>query len=982
MTSLVVACGAHDDRPTLEADGGNEPNAGGHAGKGSGDGAHTGSGGEVNGAGGVANGTGGVVYGSGGSGNAYGGTGTYGDGGAGEDGGAIAVLGGPSRGSPIALSDDEQVAAVVNRDVGSVTILTVSYVDGKVTTTKSLAEVDVGKGSEPWQVVIAPDNDTAYVVLRRDQKLVRIRHLSTKPEVDGYAPVGSEPTSVALSPTGRTAYVANWADGTVSVVDTATLSVARTIDLNAALVATGHLGDVAPRPALAHPRSITVTNDGDGDDGDETLLVTEYFAQQIAELAADGSNADVNHAGIVYRIDSKNYAASTIELSPLQDIGFRDTNGNPAGCFPNQLQSVTLNGDFAYVLSVCAAPEGPEGLKVTTKECQSVDDCKGDDLKLVDPVCDVVAFGKPKVCQDVANFRTATSTVVSVIDMKAGKELAGAARNLNAEFEAFYEKTGVADGAKRFPLFGKDLAFVPGTGAAYIAGNAIDAVFRVVYDAKKGQLTEVGSSTQPFIALSPAGIKPELAGKGPIGVALGAANRKFALAANDITRNVTVMDFNTQAVAGGVSAPSVIQTAALPAKGSDEDHVLIGKDLFNTGRARWSLNGEGWGSCQSCHSDGLTDNVTWFFGRGPRQSVSLDTSFASKDPTDQRIFNHTGNRDEIADFELNVRTTSGGVGAIVLAKSTPPVNLDRIDTVGLKLAELDGSSLLASDPKNPLGLGFDATGKVVVGQLTVDPMSKAAGGQLEDWQNITRYIQTVRTPRAPSNLDAAKVKAGEKLFAKLGSCQGCHGGDKWTVSKLFYTPSVKTNAALKVTSFDVPARFPTAILPDPDPQDRKLVLNAGGESVQCMLRNVQTFGNAEQGVGIAEVRGTNMKDLAQGGGVALRPNADGDNDPANDPKAGIGYNVPSLLGMGTGAPYMHAGNARTLEALFAGNFAAHHQALAPNFLIDTDPNAVQTQVDQLVEYLLSIDEDKPAQELASPAGVQGGSLCPASFTAQ
>src|SRR5262249_31327257 len=158
-------------------------------------------------------------------------------------------------------------------------------------------------------------------------------------------------------------------------------------------------------------------------------------------------------------------------------------------------------------------------------------------------------------------------------------------------------------------------------------------------------------------------------------------------------------------------------------------------------------------------------------------------------------------------------------------------------------------------------------------------------------------------------------------FNKLGSCQGCHGGDKWTVSKQFYTPNVANMAALKTTSFDVPAGFPTGLLPAQDPQDRKLVINAGGDSVQCVFRNVNTFKKAEPGVGIAEVRGTNMKDVAQGGGVALRPNADGDDNPDNDPKAGIGYNVPSLLGVSTGAPFMHAGNARTLEAMLSGTFA-------------------------------------------------------------
>ena len=70
-------------------------------------------------------------------------------------------------------------------------------------------------------------------------------------------------------------------------------------------------------------------------------------------------------------------------------------------------------------------------------------------------------------------------------------------------------------------------------------------------------------------------------------------------------------------------------------------------------------------------------------------------------------------------------------------------------------------------------------------------------------------MQTIRTPRAPTNLDPRlRSHAGEQLFTTYGSCQGCHGGDKWTVSKLFYTPGVEVNAALKVTNFAVPAGFP------------------------------------------------------------------------------------------------------------------------------------------------------------------------------
>ena len=70
------------------------------------------------------------------------------------------------------------------------------------------------------------------------------------------------------------------------------------------------------------------------------------------------------------------------------------------------------------------------------------------------------------------------------------------------------------------------------------------------------------------------------------------------------------------------------------------------------GPALEALAGAGWGSCAACHIDGLTDNVTWYFARGPRQSTSLDGSFDSANGDDQRIFNWTAIFDEVADFDL------------------------------------------------------------------------------------------------------------------------------------------------------------------------------------------------------------------------------------------------------------------------------------------------------------------------------------------
>ena len=79
-----------------------------------------------------------------------------------------------------------------------------------------------------------------------------------------------------------------------------------------------------------------------------------------------------------------------------------------------------------------------------------------------------------------------------------------------------------------------------------------------------------------------------------------------------------------------------------------------------------------------------------------------------------------------------------------------------------------------------------------------------------------------------------------------------------------------------------------------------------------------------------------------------------------------------LLGLATGAPYFHAGNARTLEGLFSSTFSTHMKALSPNFL---DDDATGAKRAALIQFLLSIDDD--AMTVAGPAmaGADGGDFC-------
>jgi hypothetical protein len=624
------------------------------------------------------------------------------------------------------------------------------------------------------------------------------------------------------------------------------------------------------------------------------------------------------------------------------------------------------------VSSVCASPKGPIGVftgpankvcaadaecpgagagscsaaKKCTTNCSADAECGGNGGKCVANVC----------APNVASVKTSHAPVVSVIDIEKGVEIKDATASLNARFDALYtSKTTPDDASRRFPQMPADVAFVPKPifknghgkpidetpgGAAYVAANAADGVFRVKYDfASPGsKLTEVGSDANAFMDLNPAGIAPEASGKNPIGIAIGYTGRQFALVANDVSRNVTVLDLRTQTIAKSGDKLAVLPSAPLPAKGSPEDHVLKGKRFFNTATARWSLKGQAWGACQTCHTDGLTDNVSWFFARGPRQSTSLDGSFASKNGKDQRIFNWTAIFDEVDDFELNTRGVSGGIGATVSAVGTPPSNADRIDIAALGHAGLNGSAGQAADPTNPAGL--------------------AKPGVLTDWAEITDYVRSVRSPRAPSNLDAYKVEQGKKVFEE-GSCAGCHSGDKWTISTLFYQPSVATMTALSTKSWTAPAGFPAELLPATPANAfmRFPAANGGLDQIQCILRPVGTFAANDGRAGASELR-ADMKTPGQG-----------------NETDGKGYNPPSLLGLSTGAPYLHAGGALTLESLLSTQFKAHHGALAKGFLDEYDHDRAK-KIDWLVQYLLSIDEGTEALPIPV-AGAKGGDFCTA-----
>jgi YVTN family beta-propeller protein len=878
----------------------------------------TGTGGSGTGAGTTTNTGGGVTTGTGGAGGSGGGAPQA----------CTTTQPGESRGSPIAVSPDDSIVVAVNHDTGSVTVFEVDYGDGLPTLTKS-AEIPTGVGSEPSSVVIDGCSDRAYVVLRKDQQVVEIDSLKSNPALGRSVSVGSEPTGLALSPNNGTLYVANWVEGTVSVVDTGAFTVSSSVDLNQVLLDTGRLGTgLTSRPALAHPRAIAMTNDGDTDDTDETIVATEFFGQRVAPDGASGVNADVAKVGMLYTIAASDLAADSIDLPNVADTTYPDHNGAATGCYPNQIASVTVKGSKAYVTSTCASPKGPIGVfagKNALGACTVA--TQAADCGAVGGVCN----SNTLVCNpNPTDVKATHHPALSIVDLTASSAT-------TTVLDAKFDDAAVA--SARMPLLPTDVGFLG--DIAYLTAMGADAAFRL--DLTGGSLVSVGSATNDFVNLRKDANDTVI--KLPMGIATTHGADPFAFVVAEGSYEVLALDLGTnQAIAGGAT-PRVAQSSNLPTTGSAADKQLRGKRFFTTGLGRWSLSGQARGACAGCHWDGLTDNVTWYFARGPRQSTSLDGSFSSANPdTDQRIFNWTAIFDEVADFEANVRGISGGLGAIVDASNA------RINTATLTPPQqaLQGSSKDVADKES----------------------TSAVHSNIDDWEEVEAWVKIIRSPRKPVGLVAADVAAGKTIFetAAQGNCVGCHSGDKWTVSKRFYAPgnvpnditactAVSNAQCLGAISWNSKLNgFPAALFPVDNASLASAFMRfgapPGAEQIQCILRPVGTFNKSDAAVGYAELR-QDMTTAAQG-----------------NAGTGRGFNPPSLLGNQTGAPFFHAGNARTLEELFDDTmFAEHHKSA-----ITTGFNPDATAKRQLVQFILSLDESEPT--VAIPAkGATGGDLC-------
>jgi YVTN family beta-propeller protein len=701
-----------------------------------------------------------------------------------------------TRSSPIAITHDDDFVWSVNPDNDSVSVF-------RVLNDENIKVAEIPVGREPWCVAITPDDEKAYVTNMASGTVSVISTLSR--QVVDTIRVGTEPFGCAITPDGKDLYVANQSSATISVINTRRDKVTETIE------------DVGVKP-----HGIAISANG------KRVFVTQFLAlkpEDDPRPLTQSEGADDGREGRVTVINANNnHVIGTIRLTPLADVGaaFRSDGNtlarepltgvfdNVSGAFPNLLESITIKDDLAYVPGTCSSPNGPFRFNVNVQSC------------------------------------------LSTIDVEENTE---AFKTLNMNVGVNFEPVG----KKLFNTNPFAVAFKQSADEGFIALGATNRLLRVT-------LNDDGSATinPPLNANDPGNIirielkDPTEIGQNDPDDTIGGHNPR-GLVLNSSDTRAYVMDFLSRDIAVvDVSGddPTLyktlarIQSADLPAAGSDAAIAHRGKYLFNTTigpegsqpnsvRPSGRMSDTGWGTCYSCHPNALTDTVTWMFADGPRQAISMESTFEFGaahivngvpvlPDSHQRALNWSAVRDEVQDFTRNVRAVSGGGGLI------------RIDANGNPVPE--GTAGLAQLP---------------------DLRPTANSGLNADLDAIATYLAIgVRAPISPIPSHNVRAELGRVIFEVQG-CQNCHGGKNWTISALDYTPPPAANEVV----------------------DAQLVR---------FLCRVGTFDASLFTDGVSNEIRANAAASIQARGA-------------------LGINVPSLISVFASAPYLHSGAAASLD---------------------------------------------------------------------
>lgn len=608
----------------------------------------------------------------------------------------------PTHSTTIALFRNDSRLLVVNKDANSLSILAVRR--RRADLQDKLAEIAVGL--DPRCVALGTKEKVAFVTNAASGTVSVVALTGNRAnQAIGQIPIGNEPRGCATTPNGKRLFVANFTDGTVSVIDTRTRRVIGTV------------------PVGGNPWAVAITSDGDRNDDDETVYVSQFLAEPIPGVRSEVN--DEGKRGVVQAFASTGGGAITrIILSPLQNTGFDADRKNfckqlnPSAhsdlfcpdttitdpmdariakdiqaAFPNQLSSLLIRGTQLIVPSIGAQPEPP------------------------------------------IKFNVNIQGLVHTIDRASQQEQANLTLNLNNQIKTEVQPNPAAGSLVR--LFTNDVVALDGTpngSSLFIVSRGGNYVLRAARDAT-GAITTGAPTVVRFQT-----------GNLPNGIAVSRDARR-AYVNNEAGYSVSVLDLASNTVLA-----RDVPSSNTPAPGSLAHGALVGKLIFFTalGAPDNDLSGinirdivpvdfrnkasdNGWSSCGSCHPDGLADGVTWTFATGPRQTIPLENFFSKRNPADQQISNYSNVQGSINDFNNgNTRDVQGGIG----------------------FAGLPPNGIFNHGPTQGISEALD----------------------LE-----TLWVQTVRPLNRPQ---PANPSVGRVAFE--ANCASCHGGAKWTKSQTIY----------------------------------------------------------------------------------------------------------------------------------------------------------------------------------------------------
>jgi YVTN family beta-propeller protein len=801
--------------------------------------------------------------------------------------------------SPIAISIDNLLVWSVNPNNNSVSVI-------RTDTNQLITTIPVGH--EPQSVALTPNNKWAYVANAADGTVTVIGITDADPNYFSYyiyevLTTGAEPWNIVVSPNGKRVFVANSSQDTITVIRSPENNIIGNVDLRDSVCNDPDGG------RHFQPRGLAVTQD------DSWLYVTRFLSYTKDVKAGGKQGSDEGKEGLVCQL-SINTASTTLagyypKLSiPLATelTGFMDLAGNPTSAFPNQLQSIVIRGEQAYLPNIAASPTEP------------------------------------------LRFDADTMAFVSAIDdINSATPADAPGKFLNLHLGARVPEAG------KIKLFFANpwaIAFTnqSGSGTGYAVSAASDLLVKVDVAADGKLSFTVSDHTTRYIDLNdpknPA-TSGANAGKNPLGIVINDAGTT-AYVMNRISRNVSVVDLTTDSVA------QVIKTAKLPPPYSQAEVVAVGAEMFFSSRGHFDrpagttvstdqrLSQAGWQACSSCHFQGLSDGVVWQFNTGPRKSINLDGTFNPHNRTDQRVLNYSAIFDEIEDFELNVRNVSG------------PGPLKKPVTCSAPAPGTKPTSTF--DPNHGLMIGDN--GDINTPPCTIVAFTKPNAGRRQVTVTLpgsTNHVPAltalrewvkfaVRTPNSPftsakvsGGVSAADIAAGRKLFAQA-QCTMCHTGGKWTISttKLFGVPPPATDIATETT--------PPPFFGNP----------VNNQFLFPILRDIESFNLSVEGSG-SEVPGfppigaVEKATRAVVGGVLQAAPPDALGIDYNLDGKGTGFNPASLLGSFASPPYVHNGACETLACVVADVDHRTANGTLPDVLTDHKNQAL------VVTFLESID---------------------------